>query len=227
MTARVLVFAYIAFVLALSGFANASTAFVHRADVNQTTGILNAQGHVSTPCQTLPALVVNKIDETGLQVHMEVATTQVGQACPDVLGPQFDLALDLTELPLTSGKTYSLILLNAGQEVGQLLYTARNLAENEKAFRINRQNFRGVLVNLSTPSKRSRGNAFALHDGKNSVRLVSPQINLERFRNSEVWLSGYVIQMAELMDPLSETSPLPGPHAPVVIVPVSIIDLKK
>jgi hypothetical protein len=229
MTTRVLIFAYIAFVLALSGFANASShvTYISKAEVNQTSGILSAHGQMSTPCQTRPAVVVKKIDETGARIEIEVTSTPTADVCVEMLGPEFDTALDLKELPLSDRKTYSIIIENAHEDIGELKYEARSLGENEKAFRVDKRSFKGVLVYLSNPTM-PQNVEFALNDGKQSVPVVSPQINLERFRNNQVWLSGYVVEVGSLYVDSDHGMPsMPQPHSPVVIVPVSISDLKK
>jgi hypothetical protein len=232
MTTRFLVFAYITFVLVLSSFANASgqTTYIHKANVNQQTGVFTAHGNLATPCQTRPTVVVKKIDETAARLIMDVQSTPTAEICVEVLGPAFDVALDLKDLPLTNGKVYSIFVENAQAPIGILTYKASSLNETERAFRVNKQNFKGVLVNIASPGQ-NQPDGFALNDGTQSVPVVSPQINLERFRGNQVWLSGYVIQVAssyvdsESFDPGLPNAP--QPHAPAVIVPVSISDLKK
>src|SRR5438128_1512480 len=135
MIMRILILAYIAFVLAISSFARAAQtqvggALIDQAQVQQATGILSVHGVLSTPCQTKPALFVKQIDESSSKVELDITTVSTGDLCMDVLGPDFNLAFDLKELPLKAGKTYSLFIGHSTSDDFGLKYAAGLANEN-------------------------------------------------------------------------------------------------
>ncbi len=208
MARRILVFIYIALVLVLSGLAKANAAIVNKVEINQITGILTAHGVLSTPCQNHPYVVIEKIDETTGIIELDVNSVNSHKICVDVLGERFDIALDLKELPLIEGRTYIIGFKTTSDELKNLKYKAVKVDESVKIFRVNKQNFKGLLVHLEE-------SGFALSDGNQRVPVVSPQINLALFQDNQVWLSGYVVHLASISDGAE-------PKSPAVIIPVSI-----
>ena len=206
MAARILIFIYVALVLMLSGLAKA--AIVNKVDLDHGTGILLAHGVLSTPCQNHPFVVVNYINEKSAVVELDVNSVHSQKICVDVLGEKFDVAMDLKELPLFEGRTYTVKFKTATSDIKDIQYKAVKVDESIKLFRINKQNFKGLLVYLAD-------SGFALSNGNQRVPVVSPQIDLALFQDNQVWLSGYVVHVASISNDADTNTPM-------VIVPVSV-----
>lgn len=227
MSQRLAILAYIAAVLLISGFVKANEpvikqgALVNAASINQSTGILEVRGVLSTPCESKPKVQLDSVNEEAGIISLFVSTQSTTGICIQVLGPRYEVFYDLKELSLKPGRTYSLQIKRfVGSQEEALVYTAsepdRSLAPFKKTELLN---FQGKLVQLVNIENKGFS-GFALQNRQNEfIPMVAPQMNLEKFEGQSVWVSGYAVHMAQ-NDPLESQSPA------LVIVPTSISAIK-
>jgi hypothetical protein len=227
MTKHILIVVYVAVVLAISGFAKADTvrqAQVDSVQFDMQTGVLTVHGTLSNPCTLKPMLVIDGIDQTNKVINIEVSTLVRSEICVEMLGGSYDATLDLKELPLKEGEIYTLKIAGYDDEMHRntLEYIPHHSDANLEAYKVDKRELKGYLVAVENPvDGKNFTTGFVLQSGDQEIPVVSPDIDLNRFKNYQVWLGGYVINMAKLNGGNVDALATSG-QAQMVIVPVSI-----
>jgi hypothetical protein len=227
MMKKILIFAYIMAVLALSGMVKADQPLKGRGLVDSaeisTAGILDIEYRFTTPCQERARVAINKIDEPSASVYLVVQTTIRKGLCSDVLTPDKKLVFDMKSLPLRVGNTYNVVFNNFSGPRNSLSYKAVTGGFNEQDYNSEQQDFKGVLIPTEGTEQLPAG--VALRNNLNEVvPVISPDMlpQLSSLINGEVHLTGYTISAAALYGSESPTQSSQGQNFAQVIVPVSV-----
>src|ERR1700733_8798860 len=126
---KIIILAYIMAVLFISGMVKADSfgakgrGLIRSAEIS-STGILDIDGVLTTPCQQRPSIAVDKIDEANRSLSLLVQTQVRNGVCPDVLAKNFRIVFDMKSLPLRVGVTYNVTLENSSNSRNIISYKA-------------------------------------------------------------------------------------------------------
>jgi hypothetical protein len=223
MTRKLLILAYIAAVLALSGMVRADgfqggRAFVTNATISNT-GILHIDGVFKSLCLKSPRVVATAIGEHDIQFMVEGKRSE--DMCPQVIVRQpFQVISDLKELPLKPGNQYTIKFDNFEGSKNEFSYKALP-SQVDGSFKFGPRDFKGYLVHHQNVNSDGTPDGLVLQRGDNVIPVVSPDMipDLERFKG-EVNVTGYVSNIATLNGGNASISQ--DGQVSQVIVPVSV-----
>lgn len=200
MSKRLIIFIYVVAVLIFSGFiAQAKTVDginVSAAKIDKRSTVLMMAGQLSNTCMARPTAALEKVE--GNVLVFSVIATISEQRCSDQLGKEFEVAVDLKEIPLVEGQEYAIHINNYS---GPRIHLGFVAPKNTGFLQISgeaQHGFSGVI---------KQKDQIMMEKNDQIIKVDTSSINLAAAAEHEVYVKGYAVQNQN-----SET----------VIVPVSV-----